>query len=232
MSVDNTPASAADKSSSAEDTTISTSAVVKSSSAEDAPISASAADKSSSAEDMPIKFPEKEHSALDGDKGPSSESGNSPLALRKSSRACPPWGDMDEPEDEEMKSSDPPKVDGEDSPLPALHAENTLANNRAGLLPASERHKFKAPSSSPKINARHGEYDSTDEDDSSPTSAVETVKEVIRKGGSPLDNLQWSSQLAKNLAEGERNTKSPPGTPQSLELEEEEALLKPTHFKQ
>ena len=51
VSSDNTSASAADKSSSAEDTTISTSAVDKSSSAEDAPISASAADKSSSAED-------------------------------------------------------------------------------------------------------------------------------------------------------------------------------------
>ncbi len=46
VSVENTPASAADKSSSAEDALISTSAVNKSSSAEDALISASAADKS------------------------------------------------------------------------------------------------------------------------------------------------------------------------------------------
>ncbi len=51
MSSDNTSASAADKSSSAEGTTISTSAVVQSSSAEDTAFSASAADKSSSAEE-------------------------------------------------------------------------------------------------------------------------------------------------------------------------------------
>ena len=66
VSVDNTPASAADQSSSAEDTTSavdksssaedtasSTSAVDKSSSAEDTALSASAADKSSSVEDKP-----------------------------------------------------------------------------------------------------------------------------------------------------------------------------------
>ncbi len=71
------------------------------------------------------------------------------------------------------------------------------------------------------MNARHGSFDSTDdEDDSSSIPVVAsstekgskeiidvstTVREVIRKGGSPLDNLQWSSQLAKNLAEMKKN---------------------------
>jgi hypothetical protein len=216
VSFENTSASAADKSSSAEDTTIFASTAEKSPSAEDTPTPPLSIRLSEAIDQRTLqlgssKIPEKEHSALEGGKEPSSESGNTPLAARKSSRACPPWGD------------------GEDSPLPALHAENPLANNRTGSVPVSERHKFKAPSSSPKMNARHGLYDSTDEgDDSSPTSAVGTVREVIRKGGSPLDNLQWSSQLAKNLAEEERNTKSPPGTPQSHELEVEKVLLRPT----
>ena len=144
----NTPASAADQSSSAEDTTISTSAVDKSSSAEDAPTSASAADKSSSAEDMPIKFPEKEHSALESDKRPGSESGNTPLVSPKSSRACPPWGDEDDPEEEGKESSDPPKIAGENSLPSALHAESTLANNQTGFVTVSNRHKFKVPSPS------------------------------------------------------------------------------------
>jgi hypothetical protein len=100
-----------------------------------------------------------------------------------------PWGDLDD--EEETKSSDPPRIDGEDPLRPALHAVDTLANNQTRLVLVSERHKFKAPSSSPKMNTRRGLYDSTDEDDdSSPTSAVGTVKEVIRKGGSPLDNLK------------------------------------------
>jgi hypothetical protein len=168
VSVENTPASAADKSSSAEDALSSTSAVNKSSSAEDALKSASAADKSSFAEDTSI------NSALEGNKGPSSESGNTPLTERKSSRACSPWGDSND--EEETKSSDPPKIDGKDSPLPALHAENTLASKRAGLPPVSERHQFKESSSSPEINAIHGECDDTDEEDSPPASGVRTVE--------------------------------------------------------
>jgi hypothetical protein len=224
-SSDNTSASAADKSSSAEGTTISTSAVVKSSSAEDTASPASAADKSSSAEDTPSlplgirlsdavdkrlqqlsssKFPEKEHSALESDKRPSSESGNTPLGSRKSSRACPPLGDDDE---EETKSSDPPRIDGEDSLSPALQAVNTLANNRTRLVPVSNRHKFKMPSSSSKVNAAHGPYESTDEDDDespSPDHASSTVRvldeiiedttayrEHIRSGGAPENNEQW-----------------------------------------
>ena len=164
--------------------------------------------------------------------------------------------DLDD--EEETKSSEPPKIDGEAPLLPALHAEGSQSLNRdpiasnlfkdgRELTLVSERHKFKSPNSSPKkneeasgenlprsgVNARHGSFDSTDdEDDSSSIPAVAsstekgskeiidvstTVREVIRKGGSSLDNLQWSSQLAKNLAEGERRTKSPPGTPQSHE---------------
>jgi hypothetical protein len=76
VSFENTSASAADKSPSAEDTTISTSAVVKSSSAEDTPAQPLGI-RLSDAVDQRLqqlsssKFPEKEHSALDGDKGPS-----------------------------------------------------------------------------------------------------------------------------------------------------------------
>ena len=86
------------------------------------------------------------------------------------------------------------------------------------------------------MNARWGSFESTDdEDDSSPGPAIASstdkvlreiievstaVREVIRSGGSPQDNLQWSSHLAKNLAEGARRAKSsPPGTPQSHELD-------------
>ncbi len=53
------------------------------------------------------------------------------------------------------------------------------------------------------------------------------LRESIRSGGIP-ENAQWTSHLAKNLAEGTRRAKSPPGTPQSHELEEEEALLRAT----
>jgi hypothetical protein len=217
VSSDNTSASAADKSSSAEDTTISTSAV----------------DKSSSAEDMPIKFPEKEHSASGGDKGPSSESGNSPLASRKSSRACPPWGDMDEPEDEEIKSSYPPKIAGEDSPPSALHAVSTLANNRTLVdIPVSKRHDFKMPSpSSSSVTTDEEDEKSPSLDHASSTEKRlgETIegttayREFIRSGGAPESNEQWLAHLAKNLAGDKRRTKSPPGTPQSRELEEEKS---------
>ncbi len=125
-----------------------------------------------------------EHSASEGDKGPSHESGNTSLAAVKSSRTSllGPWGDLED--EEETKSSDPPKVDGEDSPLPALHAENTLASNRTGLHPVSEKHRFKEFSSSPEINAIHGACDDTDEEDSPPVSGVRTVKEVCQRSSS------------------------------------------------
>ena len=227
VSVENTPASAADKSSSAEDTIISTSAVDKSSSAEDTASSASAADKSSSAEDTSFpplgirlsdavderllqlsssKTPEKEHSAMDGENCSANKSGNTP-PTKVSRPKTMPWGDVDDPEEEETKSSDPPS---------ALHAEKHCI----GLVPVSNKHDFKVPSSS------SSNVTTDDEDDSAPASAVGTVKEVIRKGGSPIDNLQWSSQLAKNLAKEDTNKRSPPGTPQSRELEGEKAPSK------
>ena len=53
-------------------------------------------------------------------------------------------------------------------------------------------------------------------------------REFIRSGGSPKNNEQWLAHLAKNLARDKRSTKSPPGTPQSRELEEEKAPSKPT----
>ncbi len=95
VSLENTSASAANKSSSAEDTTISASAADKSSSAEDTltpplGICLSEAVGQRLLQLGSSKIPEKEHSALEGDKGPSSESNNTPLAARESSRACPP----------------------------------------------------------------------------------------------------------------------------------------------
>ncbi len=48
-------------------------------------------------------------------------------------------------------------------------------------------------------------------------------REVIRSGGSPEDNSQWTSHLAKNLADGQRREKSPIGTPQSHQLEKRTA---------
>jgi hypothetical protein len=137
--------SATDKSSSADGTTISTSAVVKSSSAKDSVVSASAADKSSSAEGTPVlplgirlsdavdkrlqqlssnKTPVKEHPAMEGVNCPGNESGNTPLSTAEEikassakgkaqgSRACSPWGDAEDLEEEDTKSSDPPKIAG------------------------------------------------------------------------------------------------------------------------
>ncbi len=79
-----------------------------------------------------------EHSASEGDKGPSHESGNTPLTAAKSSRASllGPWGDLDE---EETKSSDPPRIDGEDPLRTVRHAVDTLANNQTVLVQVSER---------------------------------------------------------------------------------------------
>jgi hypothetical protein len=65
----------------------SASAADKSSSAEDTPISASAADKSSSVEGTPSKTPEKEHSAIEGEKGTVEEKGNTPLSSTESAKA-------------------------------------------------------------------------------------------------------------------------------------------------
>jgi hypothetical protein len=149
VSVENTSASAADKSSSAEYT----------------PISASAADKSSSVEDMPTpplgirlseavdqrllqfsssRIPEKEHSAVEGDKGPGNESGNTPLSATESGKASGvegkarsskasllgPWGDVPDEED----SLPPPRSDDEDS---ASSATKGLDPNHFGLTPMS-----------------------------------------------------------------------------------------------
>ena len=116
--------------------------------------SASAADKSSTVEDTQLinsRIPEKEHSAIEGDKdkGPGNENGNAPLSAAesaegsgvkektKSSRACPPWGDLED--EEEMKSSEPPKIDGEASLLPALHAEGSQSLNRDPMQAISSR---------------------------------------------------------------------------------------------
>ncbi len=128
MSLGDTLASAASKSSSAEDTLTFASAANKSSSAEDTLSFASAANKSSSAEDIPTpalgirlseavdrrllqlsssKIPEKEHSALEGDKDPGNESSNTPLSAlhaeekARSSRTSllGPWGDLDDEKD-------------------------------------------------------------------------------------------------------------------------------------
>jgi hypothetical protein len=128
MSVEDTPASAADKSSSAEDTSISASAADKSSSAEDTPtpplgIRLSEAVGQRLLQLSSSRIPEKEHSAFEEDKGPGYESGNTPLAATKSSRASllGPWGDLDDEEDPPPS----PKIDGESSLLPALHAEDS-----------------------------------------------------------------------------------------------------------
>jgi hypothetical protein len=225
VSLDNTSASATDKSSSAEGTTISTSAVDKSSSAEDTAFSTSAVDKSSSAEDTPApplgirlseavdqrlqqlsssRTPEKEHSAMEGDKGPGYASGNTPLTAAKSSRASllGPWSDLED--EEETKSSDPPKIDGEDPLPPALRAEDSLANSQTGLVPVSKRHKFKTPSSTAKINAIHGLYESTDEDDDSSPSPF--MQAALRKYWTKLLNVPPPTENTFDLEVLQRTT--------------------------
>ena len=97
-----------------------------------------------------------------------------------------------------------------------------------------------------EMNAKHGACVDTDDEDesSSPSSSSSNIAKImndtdavstahkestsIRSGGIPLDNSQWTSHLARNLAEGTRRTKSPPGTPQSHELEEERSRLNAT----
>jgi hypothetical protein len=157
VSFDNTSASAADKSSSAEDIPISASAADKSSSDVEGTPTPPLGIRLSEAIDQRLlqlgssKIPEKEHSVSEGDKGPGYESGSTPLAAANSSRASllGPWGDRED--EEETKSSEPPKIEREDSLFPALHAEDSLSNNQTGLVPVSERHKFKKPSSSPTM---------------------------------------------------------------------------------
>ena len=244
VSVENTPASAADQSSSADDTTISTSAVDKSSSAEDTASSASAADKSSSAEDTPnpplgirlseavdqrllqlssSRTPEKEHSAMDGDNCSGNKSGNTP-PTKVSRPKTAPWGDVEDPEDEETKSSDPPS---------ALHAEK----HGLVLVSVSNRHNFKVPSPTSSGITTDSEDDKSPSPDLSGRTekildeiieGTSAYREFIRSGGSPKNNEQWLAHLAKNLAGDKRSTKCPPGTPQSRELEEENAPAKPT----
>jgi hypothetical protein len=105
---------------------------------------------------------------------------------------------------------------------------------------AGENSGEKQPSSG--VNPRWGSFESTDdEDDSSSVPALASstenvldeiievstsIREAIRSGGFPENNAQWTSHLAKNFAEGARRAKSPPGTPQSHELDDERALLR------
>ncbi len=233
-------ASAADKSSSAEDTSTSASAADKSSSVEGTPIDPLGI-RISDAIDQRLmqlassKTPMKEHFAIEKEKGAANEKGNTPLSAAesakalstvgkaKSSRTSPlgPWGDRDD--EEETKSSEGPNLVGKPSPLPVLNAESSHPLNRSlmsssspekgtGIFPVSNCHDFKSPSSSPK---RIGETSGG----SSPCSGSTT----IRSGGIPENNEQWTAQLAKNLASDVRRSKSPPGTLQSRELEEERA---------
>ena len=57
-----------------------------------------------------------------------------------------------------------------------------------------------------------------------------SFRESIRSGGIP-ENAQWTSHFARNLTEGTRRSKSPPGTPQSHELDDERTLLRATQAK-
>jgi hypothetical protein len=115
------------------------------------------------------KIPEKEHSAIESDKDPGNESGNTPLSAlhaegkARSSRTSllGPWGDLDG--EEETKSSNPPNIDGESTPLSALYAEDSQSFNRDPMASnfsnvrreeasVSERHRFKSPNSSSKLD--------------------------------------------------------------------------------
>jgi hypothetical protein len=240
-----TSASAAGKSSSAEDTSISASAADKSSSVEGTPILPLGIRISNAVDEKleqlnSSRTPAKEHSAMEAEKGTANEKGNTPLSAAeiakasgtvgkaKSSRTSlfGPWGDLED--EEETKSSEVPSLLGKPSLLPALNAESSHPLNRdkissippkevTGITSVSNRHDFNSPSSSPK---RIGETSGG----SSPRSGATT----IRSGGIPEKNEQWTAQLAKNLAGDMRRSKSPPGTPQSHELEDEGALVRPT----
>jgi hypothetical protein len=212
VSVENTSASAADNSSSAEDTPISASAANKSSSVEDT-LTPPLDIRLSEAVDQRLlqlsssKIPEKEHSAIEGDKGPGNENGNTPLSAAesfkgsgaegkaKSSRASliGPWDDLDDEEDLPL----PSKIDGEDSLLPALHAEDSQSFNRDSMASnfsndgrervlVSDRHKFKSPNLSPKNDREaSGENNSgsgvttDDEEYTSPPPALASSTEKV-----------------------------------------------------
>ncbi len=125
MSGEDTPTSAADKSSSAEDILTLASAANKSSSVEDT-LTPALGIRLSEAIDQRLlqlsssRIPEKEYSAFEGDKDPGNESGNTPLpALHaegkvRSSRTSLPWGDLD---------------DEEDTPLPSKSIEEDSASS-------------------------------------------------------------------------------------------------------
>ena len=232
--------SAVDKSSSAEDTASFTSAVNKSSSAEDTASFASAANKSSSAEDKsssaegtafpPLgirisnavdmrlqqlnssKTPEKEHSALESDKGPSSASANTPLEPLKSPKPGLSWGDEVDPEDD--NSSDPPKIAGEKSKSPRSHQAGFVTLFVGRTTVTSEMPSELSPC-----------VTTDSEDDKAPSTDKKGSPEHIRKGGAPKD-IELLDRLAKNLAEETRRTKSPPGTPNHRELDGEVSLRK------
>ncbi len=235
-----TSASAADKSSSAEDTSTSASAADKSSSVEGTPV-VPLGIRLSDAVDQRLmqlassKTPMKEHSATDEEKGAANEKGNTPLSAAESAKASStvgkakssrtstlgPWGDRED--EEETKSSEGSNLVGKPSLHPALNAESSHPLNHdmmsiispkriAGMAPVSDCHKFKSPNPSPK---RVGETSGG----SSPRSGTTT----IRSAGIPEDNEQWTAQLAMNLAGDAHRSKSPPGTLQSRELEEERA---------
>ncbi len=85
------------------------------------------------------RTPQKEHSAIEGEKGPGNEDGNTPPSAiesakgsgsegkARSSRASllGSWGDLPDEED----SLPPPKLDGEDSIPTAMHAVDPLLFN-------------------------------------------------------------------------------------------------------
>jgi hypothetical protein len=209
VSVEDTPASAADKSSSAEDTSTLASAANKSSSVEDTPAPPLGIRLSETVDQRLLqlsssRIPEKEHSAIEGDKDPGNESGNTSLsalhaegkAKRSRTSLLGPWGDLDD--EEETKSSDPPSIDGEDSHLSALHTEDSqsfnrdsmasnFSNDRREKASVSERHRFKSPNSSPKLdgeasvgNNPGSGVTTDDEDDTSPPPALASRAEKIR----------------------------------------------------
>ncbi len=143
MSVEDTPASAADKSSSAEDTSTLASAANKSSSAKDTPTPLLGIRLSETVDQRLLqlsssKIPEKEHSAIEGDEDPGNESGNTPLSAlhaegkKRSSRTSllGPWDDLDDEEDLPL----PPKSIEKDS---ASSATEGLDPNHFGLTPMS-----------------------------------------------------------------------------------------------
>jgi hypothetical protein len=143
VSVEDTLASAANKSSSAEDTSTLASAANKSSSVEDTPTPALGIRLSEAVDRRLLqlsssKIPEKEHSALEGDKDPGNESSNNLFSAlhaegkARSSRTSllGPWGDLDDEEDLPL----PPKSIEKDSVSSEIEG---LDPNHFGLTPMS-----------------------------------------------------------------------------------------------